>query len=150
MTPAEWKRFYERERAALSLPSLFDRAPKVRLPKGGALVFPHTKLEASGHLVAAVPNAVVETGADRVLAIGVLHGRKGGERQVYATPEDEFSLDGFTALIELAAKRAGRTRPELICRYPLLVGDDPLTLPGLDELRTLVSEGCAVVATTDP
>ena len=44
------------------------------MPEGGALVFPHTRLEATGDMVAAVALAVVRSGCEEVLALGVLHG----------------------------------------------------------------------------
>jgi len=137
----------------MDLSTLFDEAPTPLLTEGGlapgrALVFPHTKLAVSGHLVAAVADAVVRSGADRVLAIGVLHGGK-GERGVHREVPDEFSLDGFLALIEVASRRAGRTAPEVLTRYPFGVGEDPAGLPGMEELRVLARD-CTVVATTDP
>ena len=49
----------------------------------GALIFPHTKLRDSGCLPAAVARAVVASGRETVLAIGVLHGGR------------EVDADGF-------------------------------------------------------
>jgi len=157
---AEWKRFYADERERLDLDALFARAPSVSLEKG-PLVFPHTRLAASGHLVAAVARAIRESGADRVLAIGVLHGARecdadlvararagdpdarGALRRVHADgghASEEFSLDNLRALVP---------KTELVERYPFLVGDDPASLPGIDELARL-AEKMPVVATTDP
>ena len=159
------------------LRACLDRAPPLEMPGRGALVFPHTRLEATGDLVAAVAQAVVRAGAGEVLALGVLHGarvedaalvrqaRVEGDaaarqrlRRVHGpgVPGDEghwteeFSLDGFLALLALAAARAGRKMPRVLCRYPFLVGETPGDLPGLEELRRLVARGVAVVATTDP
>lgn len=171
-TAAAWKRFYASERAALGeagLDALLDHAPEVP----GACVFPHTRLAVTGPLVAAVARTIVRDGAERVLAIGVLHGARERDaelvrsaragdaaarsalRRVHAAGDDglaseEFSLDGFAALLERAARRAGRRAPTLVARYPFLVGDDPRSLPGLDELHALAADGCALVATTDP
>lgn len=174
-----WKRFYEDERAALGregLEACLAAAPTVELPARGALVFPHTRLSSSGKLAAAAALAVVRSGADTVLALGVLHGarerdahlvqaaRRGDPdalaalRRVHGpdVPGDaghwaeEFSLDGFGALLALAAEREGRPVPRLVLRYPLLVGADPRDLPGLDELVRLREAGAAVVATADP
>lgn len=173
-----WKRFYEAERAELGqagLEARLDAAPAIGLPPRGALVFPHTRLTRSGPLAAAVARAVVESGADTVLALGVLHGARerdagivhrarGGEADALAAlrrvhgpgaPGDaghwteEFSLDGFSALLSLAARRAGRTLPRVIARYPFLVGPDPRDLPGLEELVRLREQGAALVATAD-
>jgi hypothetical protein len=180
-TAAAWKRFYEAERARLGEAGLsvrLERAPDLASSSflaGGALVFPHTKLEDSGHLVAAVAKAVLRTGAEAVLAIGVLHGareedadlvskaRAGDARAIAAlrrvhgdgAPGDdgraseEFSIDGFVAMLTLASRRAGRKPPRVVARYPFLVGDDPGSLPGLDELARLAEE-MPIVATTDP
>ncbi len=151
-TPAWWKRFYAEERATLDLDALIERAPAIDFPRGGALVFPHTRLAKSGALVATVARAAARTGQD-VLAIGVLHGSpKGAARGVHTEDDhaaDEFSLDGFRALYERACSRE-RVKPgRIVARYPFDVGDHPEHLPGLDELARL-SESCAVVGTTDP
>ena len=175
----EWRELYAKERAALGEAGMFallDRAPPVDLPQGGALVFPHTHLHASGHLVAAAARAVVRSGCDQVLALGVLHNARerdapllerarAGEpaaltelRRVHGPGvagdaghwAEEYSLDGFTALLEVAARRERRAPPHLVVRFPFLVGDDPSTLPGLGELLRLRDSGCAIVATADP
>lgn len=178
-TARAWRAFYARERDELGEPGLIarlDRAPTITVPAGGALIFPHTRLRHSGHLVGAVANAVVDSGCDRVLALGVLHGAREADAGAVARAragdpaarqalrgvhgpgvdgdgghwDEEFSLDGFRALVGLAARRAGRPPPELIARFPFLVGDDPSSLPGVDELRAVVDAGAVVVATTDP
>ena len=179
MTALRWKRFYEAERARLGeagLVSLLDRAPAVAPPSRGALVIPHTRLEASGALIAAAANAVVRAGADEVLAVGVLHGAREADAEMVARARagdamalaelrrvhgpgatgdsgrwtEEFSFDAFSELVDLAARRAGRRPPRIIARYPFLVGDHPDDLPGLDELRRLRAGGVPVVATADP
>lgn len=173
-----WKRFYESERAALGqagLEARLDDAPAVAVPPRGALVFPHTRLSSSGKLAAAAARAVVESGAETVLALGVLHGAReqdagivrrarGGEPDALAALRrvhgpgargdaghwtEEFSLDGFGALLSLAARRAKRAAPRVIARYPFLVGAGPGDLPGLDELARLCDEGALLVATAD-
>ena len=178
LTASAWKAFYVEERAALgeaALEAMLERALEVPLPTRGALVFPHTRLSQSGELVAAVARAVVRTGADRVLAIGVLHGARAEDRPLVeaarlgnaaaaarlrrvhganilgdgAHGSEEFSLDGFAALLRLAARREGRKAPELVLRYPFLVGDDPASLPGIDALAELAAT-CPLVATADP
>ena len=150
-----------------------------RSAKKGALVFPHTRLgDSEGHLAAAVALAVVRAGCDDVLALGILHGCREADATLVrraregapsaraslhrvhgaGTPNDagywteEFSLDGFCALVEVAAKREGKKAPRVVARYPFLggrnqPGDD---LPAMDELRAIVDRGAALVATADP
>lgn len=178
LSAAQWRRFYSAERAALGasgLEALIRSAPEVALPKGGAVLFPHTRLSASGRLPAAAARAIVRSGTPVVLAIGVLHGARERDadrvrraragdasaraelRRVHGTggshdhghAAEEFSLDGFCALVESAAKIHDCPRPEIICRYPLLVEDEPGTLPGIDELERLVLDGAQIVATGD-
>ena len=169
----EWKQYYAAERSALGrdgMLALLDEAPAAVLADGGALVVPHTRLQVTGSQTAAAVNGVIACGADRVLAIGVLHGGTRGDaatvgaaragdaaatgllRRVHFESDhagEEFSLDAFTEMLAVAARRARRSI-EVIRRYPFLVGDDPGTLPGLDELRAFVDEGCALVVTADP
>lgn len=151
--PAEWKRFYAAERARLgraALDAMVERAPSVGDFR--AVIFPHTRLEVTGEMVAAAARAVVETGADEVLAIGVLHGAPSKERRVHAPSDvtrEEFSLDAFEALLAVAAERAGRATPRVHARYPLLVGTNPASLDGIDELAALAAR-MPVVATADP
>ncbi len=171
---AAWRRVYQAEREALGeagLARLLDEAPRV---SGRAIVFPHTFLAVTGRMVAAAARAVIESGADRVLAIGVLHrgrevdaplvGRaRAGDHQAREAlrrvhgpdvPGDEgrwteeFSLDGFAALLALAARRARRLTPRIVPRFPFLAGDDPRSLPGLGELAAF-RDG-TIVATADP
>ena len=175
----EWKAFYAAERRELGeegLADLLDRAPRVDLPLRGALVFPHTRLATSGELAAAAALAVVRAGCDEVVALGVLHGareedatlvrraREGAPlaraalRRLHGPDPagdlghaaEEFSLDGFHALVELAARRAGQPAPRVVARYPFLVGERADDLPGMDFLRARLDRGAALVATADP
>jgi hypothetical protein len=170
----EWKSFYAHEREKLGevgIAERLDRAPDITLPAGGALVFPHTMLSVTGHLTAAVARAVVRSGADEVLALGVLHGgrrdqadlvkrARGGEqaarvalRKIHAGDDpfcgEEFSLDNFVAFLALAAGREGKKAPRVHAYYPFLVGDDPEHMPGMTDV-TKLAERMPVVATTDP
>lgn len=43
------------------------------LRAGGSIIFPHAGLKECGHQIAAVVQACLDSGADRVLAVGVLH-----------------------------------------------------------------------------
>jgi hypothetical protein len=160
--------------AASELPAAL--LPALTGSKREALVFPHTRLAESGHLAAAVALAVVRAGCQEVLALGVLHGgreedatvvrraREGAPsaraalRRVHGegTPGDvgcwveEFSLDGFHALVEVAAKREGKKAPRIVARFPFLVGEQAGDLPGVGELQALLERGAALVATADP
>ena len=169
----DWKQYYAAERERLGAAALlaqFDAVPPLELRSGGAIVVPHTRIEVTGHQIAAAVSTVLASGAERVLALGVLHGaRRRDHDQVAAArngePEarsalrgvhdesglaaEEFSLDGFVAMLTLACDRVGR-RIDVVRRYPFLVGDDPATLPGVDELERLLDDGALLVATTDP
>jgi hypothetical protein len=137
LTAPEWKRFYAAERAELGrsgLEALQHAAPEVELPPAGALIFPHTRRSHSGWLVAAAARAVLASGADHVFALGVLHQPEHADA--------EFCLDGFLALLALAAETSGRSPPRVTTR---LAGPDL----DLDALRA-EARGAALVATADP
>src|SRR5689334_14490307 len=120
MSPADWKRFYELERRGISesrARELIDRAPAVNLAPKSALIFPHTRLSESGHLIASVAKGVLQSGSDTVLAIGVLHGLPRNDLRLRGIHgpgapndvgiwKDEFSLDSFEYLLSAAAKAA--------------------------------------------
>jgi hypothetical protein len=173
-TAAQWKTLYAHERASLGevgLVERLERAPAVELPRGGALVFPHTLASVTGHFTAAVARAVVRSGASEVLAIGVLHGARASDAELVRRARagdadargalravhsgeapvcaEEFSLDAFAAFLALAAAREGARAPRVMARYPFLVGDAPADVPGIDELARL-AERMPIVATTDP
>lgn len=144
MTPAEWKVFYREERARLDLHAMLERAPRVKAP----VIFPHTRAEVTGAFVAAAAKAVADSGADEVLAIGVLHGNPSPDRRVHLASSEvtknEFSLDAFEALLAIA-----KPNVRVHARYPLHVGTNPSDLEGIDELARL-AERMPVVATCDP
>ena len=159
-----------------------DRADALGLPEplrgADAVIFPHTRLATSGELAAAAALAAVRSGCTTVLALGVLHGARVEDATLVAAaragePEartllrrvhgpgapgddgrwtEEFSLDGFAALLALAARREGCPPPRLVLRYPFLTGENPADLPGVDELLALRAGpgGAFLVATTDP
>ena len=168
-----WKQYYRSERERMgrtALVDLIDAAEPLDVRDAGAVVVPHTRLEVTGDQIARAVATVVASGVERVLALGVLHGARRADRSLVAaaragdaaaraalrgvhTDDDvaaeEFSLDAFVELLTLAADRAGRSL-EVIRRYPFLVGDDPASLPGFDELRSIVDGGAMLVVTTDP
>jgi hypothetical protein len=141
---------------------------------GGAVIFPHLGIKACGHQTAAAVHACLDSGAERVLVLGVLHAltqeledarvrvAHGGD--VTQEPawgiqgpgvsgredwQDEFSLLNFLFLWQTECKRRGIAGPELIVRYPYLAGGRPHSLPGIGELQDIV-RNAIVVATMDP
>jgi hypothetical protein len=150
----------------------WDLAPALR--EGGAVIFPHLALEICGPHAAAAVHAALDSGADRVLALGVLHGinpdLQRARRRVAAGGDpadeavwgvqgpgldgrtdwrDEFSLVGFQFLWEAETARRGGKAPELVVRYPFLTEGRPDLLPGIDELGAIAADA-VVVATADP
>ena len=164
------------------LHACLDHADALRLPErlqnAGAVIFPHTRLETSGELAAAAALAAVRSGCETVLALGVLHGARVEDAALVTAARDgepdarallrrmhgpgalgddgrwteEFSLDGFAALLALAAQREYRPPPRLVLRYPFLTGENPADVPGTDELRVLrdAPGRTFLVATADP
>lgn len=144
------------------------------LERGGALVFPHANLLSCGHQIAAVVEACLDTGADTVLVVGVLHaqtprlweararvaaggdlaheplwGLQGPGIDRDKAWRDEFSLSNFLHLWKHATRRRRTRGPRLVLRYPFLVGDRPDRLPGVEKLETLARDA-VVVTTADP
>ena len=71
---------FAEERASLGeagVDALLERGRAWRLAPtlqvGGAVVFPHANIGACGHQIAAAVHACLDSGADRVLVVGVLH-----------------------------------------------------------------------------
>lgn len=144
------------------------------LAAGGAVVFPHADIKACGYQIAAAVHACLDSGAGRVLVVGVLHAltdeleearirvANGGD----VTKEkfwgiqgpglagreewrNEFSLSNFLFLWQEEIKRRGIKGPELLLRYPYLAGGRPELLPGIDELQEIARDA-VVVTTADP
>lgn len=144
------------------------------LNAGGVVVFPHAGLTACGHQIAAAVHACLDSDADRVLVIGVLHAlsdeleearvRVANGADVTKEPawgvqgpglktgndwQYEFSLSNFLFLWEQETARRGIKGPELIVRYPYLAGGRPMIMPGIEELQEIVKDA-VVVSTADP
>jgi hypothetical protein len=144
------------------------------LESGGALIFPHVSIDVCGHQTAAAVHACIDSGADAVVVLGVLHaltdeleearrrvadggdpsrekawGIQGPGLGGRTDWEREFSLCHFTFLWGEEIARRGVGGPELIIRYPYLAGGRPDLLPGISELEELVRRA-VVVATADP
>lgn len=171
---------YEEERALLSEEKIteilhsgkqWSLAPL--LQKGGTAFFPHTYLSECGHQVAAIVQGCLDTGADQVLALGVLHPLREdlcAAKDKEQNKEDlsneatrciasldnehkylldnEYCLDNFEFLFQEEVKRRGIWPPKLFLRYPSIVAQDPASLPGIEELQSLVKDS-VVVATSD-
>lgn len=149
----------------------WDLAPTLRA--GGVLVFPHAGVLDCGHQIAAVVHACLDSGADRVLLVSVLHSftqEMEQARRRVATGEDpaqwpfwgvqgpgiaghdewrgDHVLISFRHFWQAETKRRGLRGPEVIERYPYLAGGKPERLPGIDELARL-AEDAVVISTAD-
>jgi hypothetical protein len=150
----------------------WDLAPLLR--SGGVVVFPHAGVADCGHQIAAAVNACLDSGADRVLVVSVLHAftdeMEQARRAVAAgQPPSQFrhwgiqgpGLDrgdewrGDHVLIswrffwEIETRRRGGRAPQVIERYPYLAGGHPDELPGIEELQQIARDA-VIVSTADP
>jgi hypothetical protein len=144
------------------------------LAAGGVVVFPHAGVHDCGHQVAAAVHGCLDSGADRVVVIGVLHAftdeMEDARRRVSAGENpsawpfwgvqgpgiegrdewrDDHSLISFRHFWEAETRRRGVDGPEVIERYPYLAGGHPDRLPGIEELAEL-AEDAVIVSTADP
>ena len=138
---------------------------------GGVIAFAHVSVADCGEHVAAAVNACLDSGADTVLAISVLHAfsvemelarrdvADGGSPSGHPTwgiqgPGLDFREDwrGDHAMRSLRhfwaaeTKRRGITDRRLIERYPYLAGGKPGDLPNIDEIAAIAAN--AVIVTT--
>ncbi len=165
LTPADVDGFFQRARSFGDLAKTLD--------DGGALLFPHVGIATGGHQIAAVVDAILQSKADRVIVLGVLHARteelerargrvaEGGD-PAHEAPwglqgpglsgredwKQEFSLDHFLFLWLEAQKRSTAAMPDLVIRFPYLAGGHPERLPGIGELEGLSKTGRSVVVAT--
>lgn len=141
--------------------------------RGGSAIFPHTYIRECGHQIASVVHGLLDSNADQILVLGVLHplnenleiARKKERARLDISQESsygvfgpgiigdssweqEFSLDNFLFLCFEEVKRRGIRAPELIIRYPSLVNRDPKNLPGIEELKSIAKDS-VVIATSD-
>lgn len=149
----------------------WDLAPT--LNAGGVIVFPHAGVADCGHQIAAAVNACLDSDADRVLVVSVLHaftaemeaerirvangGDMTGEQYWGIQGEglgngDEWRYDhvlhSFHYFWEAETKRRGIKGPEVIERYPYLAGGKPEALPGIEELEEIAKDA-VIVSTAD-
>jgi hypothetical protein len=143
------------------------------LAAGGVLVFPHAGVADCGHQIAAVVNACLDSGAERVVVISVLHaftddmqaarvavaagadparfpfwGIQGPGRAGRGEWHGDHALMSWRHFWAAETRRRGIAGPEVIERYPYLAGGQPERLPGIDELARL-AEDAVVVSTAD-
>jgi hypothetical protein len=172
---------YRSEHAALGERGTLERLERGRewelgptLAAGGVVVFPHAGVEDCGHQVAAAVHGCLDSGAERVLVISVLHAftdelqeartRVSAGADPSAWPfwgiqgpgiegreewRDDHALISFRHFWAAETKRRGIRGPEVVERYPFLAGGRPERLPGIEELAAL-AEDAVVVSTADP
>jgi len=144
------------------------------LLSGGVIAFPHAGVADCGHQIAAAVEGCLDSGAERVVVISVLHAftdemeaarvrvADGGDPSAEETwgiqgPGitgrtewlSDHALYSFRHFWKAETNRRGVEGPEVIERYPYLAGGKPELLPGIDELMR-ECEGAAVVTTVDP
>lgn len=152
----------------------WDLSPALRA--GGAVVFPHAGVADCGHQIAAAVRAALDSGADTVLVISVLHAftdemeqarrrvAAGGPPSAEATwgiqgPglargdqwQSDHALMSWRFFWEHETRRRGlgARAPRVIERFPYLAGGKPEELPGIDELVALARDA-VIVSTADP
>ena len=144
------------------------------LQAGGIVVFPHITVQDCGHHVAAAVRAVLDSQADSVLVISVLHPWTPEMQEVrdrFAAGEEmtghpmrgiqgerfsnreEWQLDhallSWRYFWKVECERRQIAGPEVIECYPFLAGAQPETLPGYDDVARL-AETAVIVSTADP
>jgi hypothetical protein len=144
------------------------------LNAGGVIVFPHILPQDCGHQVAAAVHACLDSGAERVLVISVLHALTDemqkarvsvaeGERpsnfrhwgiQGPGLPgldnwQRDHVLTSWRHFWNAETKRRGISGPEVVERFPYLAGGQPDDLPGIEELVE-IAKNAVIVSTADP
>ena len=173
---------YAREHAELGEQGTLEHLERGRqwdlsgaLSAGGVLVFPHAGVKDCGYQIAACVQACLDSGADCVVVISVLHAftdaMEQARRRVAAggdpanepfwgiqgpgIPAGREEWRGDHALMSwrhfwnAEVKRRGLPHPpEVVERYPYLAGGKPEQLPGFDDLAALTRDA-VVVSTAD-
>ena len=125
------------------------------LEAGGVIVFPHSGVADCGHQIASAVHACLDSGADRVLVVSVLHaftdemqnarvrvaegedpvnfrhwGIQGPGLEGLHNWEHDHVLMSWRHLWDAETLRRGIEGPEVIERFPYLAGGHPERLPG--------------------
>lgn len=174
---------YAREHAELGEGGTLDHLERGRqwdlsgtLRAGGVLVFPHAGVADCGYQIAACVHACLDSGADRVIVISVLHAftdeMEQARRRVAAGGTDlsqerlrgiqgtgldglqnwqgDHALTSWRHFWNAEVKRRDLANPpEVFERYPYLAGGHPETLPGIEALQALAKDA-VIVSTADP
>jgi hypothetical protein len=144
------------------------------LDAGGVLVFPHAGVADCGHQIAAAVHACLDSGADSVLVVSVLHSFSAemeAARIRVANGEDpaqfkhwgiqgpgllgrqdwrfDHVLTSWRHFWGAETKRRGISGPRVIERYPYLAGGKPENLPGIEDLAKIAKDA-VIVSTADP
>ena len=168
---AEYNQFSSAElEATLARGSAWNLASTLK--RGGIVTFPHVHFRDCAPIVAAAVQACLDSGADQVLAFGVLHPFMAEAEKARIRvqsqqnrPEDEplrgifgtdlpdrdpktwkkdHSLYDFKRLLIDAANIRGIKAPKVIERYPHLTGAHPQTMPGINELKSIAKDSVIV------
>ena len=144
------------------------------LANGGVVTFAHVNVADCGLHVAAAVNGALDSGADTILAISVLHAfteemelarrdvsSGGGSPSSHPTwgiqgPgldfRDEWQGDHAMRSLrhfwEAETRRRGITAYRLVERYPFLAGGQPGDLPNIEEVAA-IAESAVILATGD-
>jgi hypothetical protein len=141
------------------------------LAAGGVVVFPHVGVADCGHQVAAAVHGCLDSGADRVLVVSVLHAFTDEMQEARVRVANGENPSNFKHWViqgpgleglqdwkhdhvlmswrhfwQAETRRRGIEGPEVIERYPYLAGGKPEQLPGIEELVEIAKE--AVIAST--
>lgn len=171
---------YTREHEALGEAGTYRLLEEARqwdlsgvLASGGVAVFPHAGVADCGQQIAAVVHACLDSGADRVLVMSVLHAftdemeaarirvANGGDPAKEETwgiqgpglpGREEWRYDhvlmSFRHFWKAETERRGIKGPQVIERYPYLAGGRPDLLPGIEELQEIARDA-VIVSTAD-
>jgi hypothetical protein len=144
------------------------------LDAGGVIVFPHAGVADCGYQIASAVHACLDSDADRVLVVSVLHAftEEMQEARVRVANGEEPAnfrhwgiqgpgLDGlqnwvhdhvlmsWRHLWKAETERRGIEGPQVIERFPYLAGGKPGNLPGIEELVEIAKDA-VIVSTADP
>ena len=172
---------YRREHDELGIEGTLQLLEKGRqwdlsstLAAGGVIVFPHGGVADCGHQIAAAVHACLDSGADRVLVVSVLHaftdemqdarvrvangenpskfrhwGIQGPGLEGLQSWKSDHVLMSWRHLWNAETRRRGISGPEVIERFPYLAGGKPENLPGFEELVEIAKDA-VIVSTADP